>query len=366
MAHQHVENSVFISYHHDDEPQALKLQSLLKREHINACLVPKQLDIGDEWTNEIVERINASYACVVLITAKSAASVQVAHEWSIAIALKKRIVPVLMESVAAVKIPPQLRTLQRADLCDLQDTRGVHSIVQAIHKCGYGVWSQGEGDLKYVGEAPGCLHYLLYFLEGSKRLDILTDFAAYGHFTLREWHERYQNVLSNRRTTLAFHAGAHAEVARKSIFTKEDFYANQQSGEISRYFTYYGHPYGGNAASKITYDEYIAAVSEIDKQLSEKLRRNGVRLQPRDKPIQIFAWLADEKEAMFSVQSNVNRDREVVFWTKQDGLVRALKDMFDDFCQLRASDTRSKSYKSKHMNLAEEMRNDPDKRKGAR
>jgi hypothetical protein len=104
---------VFISYKHEDVSQAFldELKEQLNLSGISFWRDRDNLRAGSLWSKEIDKAINESFAVMPLITPKSKESAYMTYEWSYAIGIGKRVLPLRLD-VSDDDIHPKLLELQ--------------------------------------------------------------------------------------------------------------------------------------------------------------------------------------------------------------------------------------------------------------
>jgi hypothetical protein len=75
-----VSRDVFLSYKTEDREAAERLCAALERESISCWLAPRDIPPGREWAAAIVDGLEKSGNCVLLLSAHSVAAKQIARE----------------------------------------------------------------------------------------------------------------------------------------------------------------------------------------------------------------------------------------------------------------------------------------------
>lgn len=106
---------VFISYKRDDFTDSAFLAELER--HLELANITfwrdHRIQPGDNWEVEIDQAIDDSFACLLLLSPNASASQYVTYEWTRALTLGKKVIPLLLESNAAVH--PRLQKTQFVD-----------------------------------------------------------------------------------------------------------------------------------------------------------------------------------------------------------------------------------------------------------
>ncbi|MGH9831597.1 MAG: toll/interleukin-1 receptor domain-containing protein, partial [Blastocatellia bacterium] len=98
----------FISYARDDMNRALGLEQALRAHGVNVWRDQDSIYGGQQWPKVIGEAIADCDAVLLLWSANSAASHFVEFEWTTALALKKTIIPCLLDEA---RLPPALAAI---------------------------------------------------------------------------------------------------------------------------------------------------------------------------------------------------------------------------------------------------------------
>lgn len=106
---------VFISYKHEKHSRRLveKLARKLKEQGY-AVWYDKHIDGGSRWRIEIDRALDAAFVVIVIITPDASSSTYVIYEWAYALALRKTVIPILLQGEKEV-IHPRIDELQFRD-----------------------------------------------------------------------------------------------------------------------------------------------------------------------------------------------------------------------------------------------------------
>jgi hypothetical protein len=105
--------TVFLSYAREDLDQADRITQQLAAEGITVWHDHEQLHAGQTWPKALGEAIAASDALLLLWSSMAAGSTFVELEWSTALALKKKVLPCLLDKTP---LPPALAATQAVPL----------------------------------------------------------------------------------------------------------------------------------------------------------------------------------------------------------------------------------------------------------
>ena len=119
----------FISYKSTDATFADLVKTKLEAAGIDVWLDQGALRPGEEWGNAIDDGIKSADALLVIITPGSCASPYVTYEWSFALGIGIKVIPLLLEKA---DIHPRLRVLQYLNFID-QRRRPWKKLLEATH-----------------------------------------------------------------------------------------------------------------------------------------------------------------------------------------------------------------------------------------
>ncbi len=105
---------VFISYKRDDIDLAQNAKHTLERANIEVWM-DEYIHAGDEWRNQIDQAIKSAFAMVVIMTPEAKASEYVTYEWSCAVGIGIKIIPIKCRQV---QFHPRLEVFQFLDFTD--------------------------------------------------------------------------------------------------------------------------------------------------------------------------------------------------------------------------------------------------------
>lgn len=101
---------IFLSYAREDRPWAEAFADALEKEGISSWL-DASIRPGDKWQEAIEQALRESAAVILLVGPRSVGNPFLFFEMGAALAMKKRIIPVVSDEVERSKIPVPL--LQR-------------------------------------------------------------------------------------------------------------------------------------------------------------------------------------------------------------------------------------------------------------
>jgi TIR domain len=120
--------NVFLSYAREDREQAGRIAGQLVPEGVTVWRDEQQLRVGQTWPKALGEAIAASDAVLLLRSKRAEGSVFVELEWSTALALKKTILPCLLDQTPLPSILAAIETTEPAKLAAaVRKSRVFHS-----------------------------------------------------------------------------------------------------------------------------------------------------------------------------------------------------------------------------------------------
>lgn len=123
---------VFVSYSRRDSEWIPKVLAMLEAEGLTAWVDRDGLHAGESFNEEIRRAIEAAPAFVQLLSPQSAASKYCRAELEYAVAMGKRIVPVVVESVASGELHPAVSSLHWFDLRTSDEETASREIAAAV------------------------------------------------------------------------------------------------------------------------------------------------------------------------------------------------------------------------------------------
>lgn len=119
---------LFISYSHDDADFVTRLKQEIGNDEFEIWIDRERLNAGDDWRQGIDKAISEAFALIVILSPASDSSKYVTYEWSYALGLGKKVIPVLLKEV---KVHPRLEALQYLNFKYL-DNRPWEKLKEAI------------------------------------------------------------------------------------------------------------------------------------------------------------------------------------------------------------------------------------------
>jgi hypothetical protein len=115
---------LFVAHAHRDRQLFADIHQVLQRSGYQVWY-DQQPRPGADWRAEIDSAIYNADAVLVLVTPASLDSIYVTYEWSLALGMGKRVIPIYYQSVRDKrgKVHPRLQTLEAFDVAGFNDTR---------------------------------------------------------------------------------------------------------------------------------------------------------------------------------------------------------------------------------------------------
>jgi hypothetical protein len=138
-------HTVFIAYARSDSPDVHRIAERLRLRGIETRVDIENIPIGSDWAASLERFIRDADTILFVITPAAMKSQFCLMEVEAAVAMNKRILPVLLKPVPDDVIPANLARLQYLILTDPTDERAFNTLVDAIHAgAQYGQGAQGS------------------------------------------------------------------------------------------------------------------------------------------------------------------------------------------------------------------------------
>jgi hypothetical protein len=196
---------------------------------------------------------------------------------------------------------------------------------------------------RFVGYFPKNLRDINEVVShASIKLDVMSDYVGYGHFSDPEEFQRYFRQLqdlSGRRVKIRMLVFTREEAERtyKTQFTDAQFLEQFKEGSrLMRYCEIFCHGFGENFLKKVKADGNALSTQEVtdlrtqfdrfmfDRQLfyMKDLLERGVEIKQTSDKLPFFLWCEDGHEAVFGfLHEHAANEREVAFRTRDGSLI---------------------------------------------
>jgi hypothetical protein len=175
------------------------------------------------------------------------------------------------------------------------------------------------------------------------KLDVMTDYVGYGHYSAPEDFENYLRAIQNLRgksppvpiRMLIYNRSKATEIQDKQ-FTERDFKKEMGSPNFVRFCNKFN---SGKPCPK-TKQEFDNLLFHRQQDYIEDLLERGVEISVTGHELPFYFWNADDSDVVFSfLNTGEKGTREVSFRTREPKIINdAFKDRFNSI--LRASETR--------------------------
>ena len=188
---------------------------------------------------------------------------------------------------------------------------------------------------QYVGEHPIHMPEIAKLLgKATTSVEILCDVPGYGHYSARERYADYRAALerlanSNVKIAMAFYTKTLARRAAISAY-------GRSFDDISKAPEFIKHT--ANMEQPVTSAEdfydlivdkgYVRCYNHFD-----ELPSSSVAIIPVYKPVQIYFWIIDGRQAVFSIASLGLKPSEFAFTTSDAKLIIVFQRLFDEVKQ---------------------------------
>jgi len=183
---------------------------------------------------------------------------------------------------------------------------------------------------RFVGEFPKNMAEIVdVFKRANKRLDILVDLAAYGHYSWPEEFERYAKIIHDKcekgvQVRMVVYSRERYDELFCRQFPKDRFDEEMRSERFKFFF----HKYSG-LSRPTTWDAFRETITNEQRVHCQNMLKNGVVLRSVSSDVLMSLWLGDQTDAVFSFQNATEREREVSFRTRDSDLIRSLQKTFE-------------------------------------
>ncbi|MBL8161005.1 MAG: TIR domain-containing protein [Anaerolineae bacterium] len=163
---------VFISYAPENFEYAEEVQRRLERDGISVWVDttrPEQVSDGKDWRQELDDAIRAAFALLVISTPQGSAFDYVAYEWTFALGVGVRVIPLLFEPVT---LPPRLRGLPALD-CTNPARRPWVALLRLLRE----VQSEHEFN-RQAARTPDSLRPMMAAFQSDDPADLRTALAS--------------------------------------------------------------------------------------------------------------------------------------------------------------------------------------------
>jgi hypothetical protein len=173
--------------------------------------------------------------------------------------------------------------------------------------------------------------------DAGKEIKIMSDCAAYGHFSAPDKSEEYlQALIKNRRagkvvTLVIYDSKAGGEAREAQWKEAETDFARiiQKNQRKFHDFFVVHHPTSKGIPKE--YKGFVEALANNEQERRDQMLKNGLELHVVNElhDLPFFLWLRDNHEAILSFYNFGDVVREISFRTTDGHLISALNDVFE-------------------------------------
>lgn len=122
---------ILISYSHLDKIFAEALIQRIEATKFTSWIDSQDIRAGDNWSQEIDDAIEDSFAVIVIMTKSAKESEYVTYEWSYALGAKISVIPILLENTGLHK---KLKSIQHVDFTENHRWERLIDCIEQAHK----------------------------------------------------------------------------------------------------------------------------------------------------------------------------------------------------------------------------------------
>ena len=119
---------IFISYSKKDHAQAYRLADDLTAAGFDVW-IDRSLEVGDDWEEMIEHHLQQAQDVIVILSKNSLASNWVLHEGSMAHALKKNLLPILIDAIDSRDLPIWARKIQHQKIIEAEYAAALQGLI---------------------------------------------------------------------------------------------------------------------------------------------------------------------------------------------------------------------------------------------
>lgn len=183
---------------------------------------------------------------------------------------------------------------------------------------------------KYIGLFPDFIPYTLDMLRNAnKTIEIVCDFPCYSYFSDHEKYISYTNIINDKASkNVSIHLTCPDAKRRKELAMKQ--LGGDQVGwplkeELkSKLNEFISRERIEKSFETLTFEDLNERIEEVNAFVLKNIFRN--KCYEVDQELPLFYWIVDENQAVFSIPSFTDFNKEQGFLTSDANLIKALKD----------------------------------------
>jgi hypothetical protein len=190
----------------------------------------------------------------------------------------------------------------------------------------------GSISTQYVDTFPANMPAIIDLIERTNSsLLVVTDAPAYGHFSNPSAFEQYRRRLEalaspdkKVKIRLLSYDDPTIISSAKNQFGQIDIQQVRKMGSYNTYFAFWK-----NKPQPKTVEDFYDLIKENNNKFRQELAEYNVEISETQKPLPVFLWMRDEKEAILSFYNYGQSPREVSFRTNDQSLIKILNEIAD-------------------------------------
>ena len=183
---------------------------------------------------------------------------------------------------------------------------------------------------RYVGNFPDNMNEMIKLIPTTqKRLIIVCDVPAFGHFSNPEGFRQYNlalQTLLNRTSKKPEITLVNYDLKRRLNNSANQFkmpvHELRKSESYKNYFNYWGDDRKEPKVENL--EDFCSWLDMRHRRFQDDLEEKGVRVYETSKDLRAFIWIVDDREAIFSFYNYGSENREVSFRTNDKRLIESL------------------------------------------
>lgn len=195
-----------------------------------------------------------------------------------------------------------------------------------------------QSSTKYLGTFPNNMDDIVRVASAThKELRILSDIPGYGHYSQPERFELYKKAMitaarSGYPVRMLYYSPAVQRNSAEDQFNERKWEEIRSDRRFHEFFL--NHP----EYPHDTYQQFAASLLKIQESFETILCVNGVQIEHYNEPSAVFFWVADDRTAVFAINSRDEKGREETFATSDGKLTDAFSSIFERLWQDNRND----------------------------
>jgi hypothetical protein len=188
---------------------------------------------------------------------------------------------------------------------------------------------------QYVGPFPKNMDSITPIVEkAAKSLDIMVDFAAYGHYSRPNEFEKYLTSLKHRqeagvRIRMLIYGKDAAENSQDSQYSQFKGSFEKEEMVKDRFQIFFEKCYPG-LPTPSTWQDFNRIIDKMQEECQRALIERGVEIRVVPGTMVMFLWIEDHEEAAFAFLNSGPEYRELTFRTQDKNLIEVFLGLYED------------------------------------